>query len=504
MLFNSFPFLFVFLPVAFVGALLLFRNDKTNLAIWYLGFCSLTFYAYWNPIHLLVIVPSIGANFLLGSALLGVSGRRRRMVLLVTGIVLNLGLLGYFKYTGFFFNTLSSSNLADFTSTIVNVSLPIGISFYTFQQIAFLADCWSNVSRKSYSFCKYLFFVSFFPQLIAGPIVHHAEIIPQISHVARRVQSRAYVTRFLTPGLALLALGIIKKVLIADSFGTFADHSFEGVTKIGVFGFLDAWGGATAYTFQIYFDFSAYSDMAIGLGLMFGLRLPQNFLSPYKATSIIDFWRRWHVTLSRFLRDYLYIPLGGNRKGPVRRHANLMITMLLGGLWHGASWSFVLWGGLHGVLLIINHLMRRFFRIRFKASIAVPVTFLLLVFTWVPFRAANIVDVQVFYENMLGLNGIVVPWRYGAFVDMLGGGADLLGIRVGDVNYFSGLRQVALSLIGLGIVFFVPNGVEIFAGSHRRRALRSRALPIGLGFGFVVALLAIFMTRNVTFLYFQF
>ena len=505
MLFNSFPFLFVFLPMALGGTLLLLRGGKVAAGVWFVGFCSLVFYAYWNPLHLLVLIPSITINYLLGRAIIAAADEERRKALMILGIVLNLGALCYFKYTGFILNTFTSSDLNQFTSAIVNTALPIGISFYTFLQIAFLIDCRAAPQHSDYRFRDYLFFVSFFPHLIAGPILHHASIIPQIGLMSRRLSSPAYVTVFFTPGLALFALGIIKKVLIADVFGGYADQSFNSVHAGGLFTFLDAWGGASAYTFQIYFDFSAYSDMAIGLGLMFGIYLPQNFLSPYKATSVIDFWRRWHVTLSRFLRDYLYIPLGGNRKGPVRTYMNIMVTMLLGGLWHGASWSFVFWGGLHGGLLVANHLIREVMDYRPNRIMATAVTFVIIVFTWVPFRATHVGDVRIFYEYMIGLHGIVVPWQYAGIVERIGGLADILGLRAGDVNYFSGMRQLLFTAIGAAIVFFAPNGVEFVSKLNRARHARtSTMVPIGLGVGLLIAMIVMFVTTNETFLYFQF
>ena len=495
MLFNSFPFLFVFLPIVLAGMLLLVRWRAMRFVAWYIGLASLVFYAYWNPIHLLVIVPSIIVNFFCGKAIVETERDSRRRLYMWLGVAFNLTLLGWFKYAPLIAQTLVSRNVAEFTSAIVNPALPIGISFYTFLQIAYLVDCGRASVAPRYTFRDYLFFVTLFPHLIAGPILHHAAIIPQLQRLERRFRADRYWGLYFSPGLALLIIGLMKKVLIADEFGGWADQSFAAV-RSGLFGFLDAWGGATAYTFQIYFDFSAYSDMAIGLGLMFGIVLPRNFLSPYKSGSIIEFWRRWHVTLSRFLRDYLYIPLGGNRAGRTRRYVNLMITMALGGLWHGASWSFMLWGVLHGALLVINHALRWLIPWRTPRPLAVAVTFFVIVFTWVPFRAANTADTVTFWEHMIGLYGIVLPWRYQPL-------AELLGLRVGDVNYFAGLSQVLFTAAAACIVFALPNAVD-FVLSHRARLVRSPAAPVALGVGLVVACLVMLVTENVTFLYFQF
>jgi alginate O-acetyltransferase complex protein AlgI len=495
MLFNSFPFLFVFLPLTLAGMFLLVRRREFRLIAWYIGFVSLIFYAYWNPIHLFVIVPSIVVNFLCGKAIVESERAERRRLYMWLGVVFDLVLLGWFKYAPLLAQTFASRSVTEFTSAIVNPALPIGISFYTFLQIAYLVDCRKAAVAPRYTFRDYLFFVTFFPHLIAGPILHHAAIIPQLKRIERRFRADRYWALYFAPGLTLLIMGLMKKVLIADTFGGWSDQSFAAIQQ-QLFGFLDAWGGVLAYTFQIYFDFSAYSDMAIGLGLMFGIVLPKNFLSPYKAGSIIEFWRRWHVTLSRFLRDYLYIPLGGNRDGKLRRYVNLMITMALGGLWHGASWSFMLWGMLHGALLVVNHAARRLFPWQPPRALAVAITFIVIVFTWVPFRAANISDTMAMWEHMIGLHGIVLPWRYAWL-------AAPLGLKLGDVNYFAGMSQILFTAAAGCTVFFLPNSVELVT-SRRARLVRSGFAPVALGAGFVAACLVMLVSENVTFLYFQF
>src|SRR5258706_2117202 len=268
---------------------------------------------------------------------------------LVLAIAANLGLLAYYKYANLL--SLSLGALTGLPTPVFDVLLPIGISFYTFTQIAYLADTY-KARRAERSFSAYLLFVTFFPHLIAGPVLHHSEMMPQFLRDQRRVPPA-----LILEGLLLFACGLAKKVLIADSVAPAVNRVFT-LAEMHTLGVGDSWFGALAYAVQIYFDFSGYSDMAIGLGLLFGIRLPLNFNSPYQSTSIVEFWRRWHMTLSRFLRDYLYFPLGGNRHGPARRQLNLMLTMLLGGLWHGAAWTFVVWGGLHGLYLQVNHAWR--------------------------------------------------------------------------------------------------------------------------------------------------
>src|ERR1700693_4366186 len=343
MLFSSYTFLFQFLP-ATVLALAAARQHSPRAGIMVLAAASLFFYGAWRPVYLLLLIVSIAVNFALG---LRMEDPLRRRAIGTLGVALNLALLCYFKYTNFIFDSLNT--LTGAPLPFVNIILPLGISFFTFQQIAYLVDVMRG-ARVERDIVSYTLFVSFFPHLIAGPLVHHAEMIPQFKR-GRTSRSAVLAAR----GLAIFAAGLFKKVVIADNLAQF-------VTP--VFAHLDAGGGVTtpwawlamlAYRMQIYFDFCRYPDMASSVVLLFGIRLRVNFRSPYRASSIIEFWRRWHITLSRFLRDYLYIPLGGNRLGEQRRYLNLLVTMLLGGLWHGAGWNFLAWGGLHGIYLCINH-----------------------------------------------------------------------------------------------------------------------------------------------------
>ncbi len=331
MLFNSLVFIFCYLPLTLGGFFILGRRSPLAAAAW-LALASLFFYGWWNPVYVGLLAASMVFNYALGVRI--VRGARG---LLTFAIVSNLALLAYYKYANFFVDNLNAA--AGTGISLGTIILPLGISFFTFTQIAFLVDAYQGKARE-YSFVHYCLFVTYFPHLIAGPILHHAEMMPQF---AQRQTYRPDYDK-LAAGVTLFVLGLTKKVLIADEVGGYVAPFFDAARSGAALTFLEAWCGALAYTFQLYFDFSGYSDMAVGLSLMFGVRLPINFHSPYKAVNIIEFWRRWHMTLSRFLRDYLYVPLGGSRKGPARRYINLLLTMLLGGLWHGAGWTFVLWG----------------------------------------------------------------------------------------------------------------------------------------------------------------
>lgn len=338
-------------------------------------------------------------------------GRNRRKVLLVLGILFNLLLIAYFKYSNFLVKTINDVFGQDLY--IWKIILPLAISFFTFQQIAYLVDAYRGIN-KSYNFFQYSLFVSFFPQLIAGPIVHHKDVIPQfLKPSTYKINIESF-----SIGLTIFILGLSKKVLLADPLSVYVQYVFGAAGNGASIPFIDAWIGALAYTFQLYFDFSGYSDMAIGSARLFGIKIPANFNSPYKATSIIDFWRRWHITLSNFLRDYLYIPLGGNQKGTFRRGVNLMITMLLGGLWHGAGWTFIFWGGLHGIFLVINHRWNAFWKYfdkdKRKKSIlgsacGWSITFLVVVVGWVFFRAESIGAAFIVLKGMVNLGELTAP-----------------------------------------------------------------------------------------------
>ena len=406
MLFNSYAFIFLFLPTVLLGFHWIGKQGHHRIAIAWLVGASLFFYGWWNPAYLGLILVSILFNYAVGVSLGGAPKHPHKKPILILGVAANLGMLGYFKYANFFVDNLN--NIAGTDIVLEQIILPLAISFFTFQQIAYLVDAWRG-ETKEYNFLHYCLFVTFFPQLIAGPIVHHKEMLPQFAKdVVYKLRSK-----HLAIGLTIFAIGLFKKVVLADGISFYASPVFDAAEAGVVLTFVEAWGGALAYTFQLYFDFSGYSDMAIGIARMFGIRLPLNFNSPYKATSIIDFWRKWHITLSRFLKDYLYIPLGGSRQGKSRRYANLMITMVLGGLWHGAGWTFVLWGALHGFYLIINHSWRAIFKNKLKTKLgtlfAWIFTFVAVVISWVPFRAETIEGSGNILKSMAGVNGISLP-----------------------------------------------------------------------------------------------
>ena len=402
MLFNSYEFIFFFLPITFFIYFYLNKKRLTELSKGFLVFASLFFYSWWNIAYLPLILASMLFNYAIGKQLSRYEKKKRccsKKALLTIGIVFNLGLLGYFKYSDFFitnFNTMFGTEVP-----LLHLLLPLAISFYTFQQIAYLVDSYRS-ETKEYDFLNYAIFVTFFPQLIAGPIVHHAEMMPQFANVRNKVKNYHNIAI----GFFIFSMGLFKKVVIADNFAVWATKGFDVTEKLDM---IQAWITSLSYTFQLYFDFSGYTDMAIGIALLFNIKLPINFNSPYKATSIQDFWRRWHMTLSRFLKEYVYIPLGGNRKGEARTYINLFATFLLGGIWHGAGWTFILWGALHGLALMIH---RSWQKLGFKlhALIAWFITFNFLNITWVFFRAKKFDDaLKVLHGMFFGTLALPTP-----------------------------------------------------------------------------------------------
>jgi len=498
MLFNSYTFILAFLPLSLLIYHGLRRSGFSHVSIFALTVLSLAFYGWWNPIYLLLIVPLILANFCLAHLIVPRQGRSPRgaRAWLILGVTGNLAVLGWFKYANFFVdnaNALLGSELH-----LAKIVLPLGISFFTFQKIAFLVDAYrGKIDRLG--LLDFSLFVSFFPQLIAGPIVHHSEVLPQFR------RRGALPSGYLAMGLTILVIGLCKKVLVADTLALYAAPTFDAAAAGATPGFVAAWSGALAYTVQLYFDFSGYSDMAIGAALLFGIKLPVNFASPYKATSIIDFWRRWHITLSRFLRDYLYVPLGGNRLGRLRRYANLLLTMLLGGIWHGAGWTFVIWGALHGFYLVLNHGWRAL-RPRlalpattgsFERRLGQALTFLAVTAGWVIFRAADMEAARAILEGMLGLNGATGPaGAAGARTGLLLAGAMLL------VAWLAPNTQELTGYVG-------PSGSydakQPAAAARPEREMRWRPEPrwaAAIGAALGIAILS--LSRVSEFLYFQF
>jgi alginate O-acetyltransferase complex protein AlgI len=405
MLFTTAVFFCAFLPVT-LALFFLFGRAERAAAPAALLLASLFFYGFWMPQATLLLVASIAVNYAVGLRIAAERDSRpaSASAWMAGGVGFDLALLGYFKYANFFVDNLDALLGRDLAWS--RVVLPIGISFFTFTQIAYLVDT-RRAKASEYSFVNYGLFVTYFPHLIAGPVLHHSQMMPQF---ADRSIYRFDAARF-AGGLAIFALGLCKKVLLADGIAPYADAVFGPADAGARPDPLEAWIGAAAYSLQLYFDFSGYSDMAIGLSWMFNVRLPFNFDSPYRSTSIIEFWRRWHISLSNFLRDYLYIALGGGRRGAIRRYVNLLTTMLLGGLWHGASWTFVFWGGLHGLYLMLDHGWRawlgaaaieRLARRRAYTAAAWALTMLAVIVGWVFFRAESFAGAMRLLSAMAG------------------------------------------------------------------------------------------------------
>jgi alginate O-acetyltransferase complex protein AlgI len=479
MLFNSYPFIFVFLPIALAGYFWLGRSG--NLApVWWLAVASLVFYAVGNWQFVPLLVASIAFNYFIGWLLIAKRfSPRLRFAVLTSGVAVDLLVLGIFKYAGFLAVNLNALLATGF---VVNILLPVGISFYTFTQIAFLVDAYrGHVAR--YALPHYALFVTWFPHLIAGPILHHRDMIPQFE----RKETKRPDPHLILCGTIIFAIGLFKKTCLADGIQPLVAPAFGSGNSPS---FDQAWIGALAYTFQLYFDFSGYSDMAIGISLMFGIFLPLNFNSPYKATSIIEFWRRWHMTLSQFLRDYLYFSLGGNRRGRVLRYVNLMITMLLGGLWHGAAWTFVAWGALHGAYLCVNHAWNNYgpsvpprFATLANAA-AFVLTFLAVVVGWVFFRAESISSALFLLSRMADPSTIV-----------FGRGE---------------MASAIFIAIYAAIAWFAPNTQQIMGYDHRNREVGAGAAAWLRRPGFIYAAAATLafgvlgISQHSEFIYFRF
>lgn len=512
MLFNTFGFLFVYLPVVFTGFFFISKYS-THWAAGWLAAASLVFYSIWDYHYLPLLLASIIMNFW-ASGLMASSRPAWRKPILVLAVVANLCLLAYFKYANFFISSVNQ--IADATViSPANIILPIGISFFTFTQIAFLVDTYRH-EVKEYRFSHYLLFITYFPHLIAGPVLHHKEMMPQFRNEGTYRLSWENIAL----GMTIFVIGLAKKVLIADNIAPTANLVFQPAAHPGL---IEAWIGITAYSLQLYFDFSGYSDMAIGLSLLFNVRLPINFDSPYKARNIIDFWRRWHMTLSRFLRDYLYIPLGGSHNGTIARYRNVIITMLLGGLWHGAGWTFVIWGGLHGIYIVLNHcwhyLKHRYSWATNEGIMGIigarALTLLAVMIAWVFFRATDVPMALDVLSGMAGLNGIDLPAWSQAKLDWLS--ATGLQTRFEGIRWidFGSATQLPLLLLAVLLALFFPNSQEIIGGLHpktdatgfavRNQLIMWRPSVTWVSIVTVLFLACVFsLNRATEFLYFQF
>ncbi len=519
MLFNSYEFIFIYLPLVLLGFFQLARFGHSLAAGW-LAAASLFFYGYWNPAYVGLLLASISVNYTFGMWIVkaGVNGQAaRRRGLLSVAISANLFLLGYYKYANFFLSSMNT--LTGIHWPLSEIVLPLGISFFTFTQIAFLVDTFQG-KVKEYNFVHYVLFVTYFPHLIAGPVLHHKEMMPQFA----KKSTYRFNYENMAVGLTIFFIGLFKKVVIADGVAVNVAPVFDAPAMGATLNFAEAWGGALCYSLQLYFDFSGYSDMAIGLSRMSGVLLPLNFNSPYKAVNIIEFWRRWHMTLSRFLRDYLYIPLGGSRKGSMRRYLNLTVTMLLGGLWHGAGWTFVIWGGLHGAFLVINH---AWLALRHALGqdpcqplskhmhvLSVIVTFLAVTVAWVFFRADTLDHALVIVHSMFSFK-ILAPEGFLGGYKTLGPWLALHRITFAGDSLLSRDAWHWIWILLL-LVWFTPNTQQIMAGFKPALDISNQVDPRtsriewkpSILFSFVTAILACIALVNVThvseFLYFRF
>ena len=397
MLFNSYEFIFLFLPITLIVYFTLNRFDKNRLAKGWLVLASLYFYSYFNKKYLILIIASIVVNYFVGKLLEEKKDVVVRKVLLICGVVFNVGMIGYYKYYDFFvenINYIFKTNLP-----LLHILLPLGISFFTFQQLSFVVDSYYRKNLR-YDFLSYSLFVTFFPQLIAGPIVLPTEMLPQFESEENKKINWENMNR----GLYIFSIGLAKKVIIADSIASFANAGFDMMESLN---FVEAWLTSISYTLQLYFDFSGYCDMAIGIGLMFNILLPINFNSPYKSTNIQEFWQKWHMTLGRFLANYLYIPLGGNRKGEKRTLLNLLIVFLVSGIWHGAGWNFIIWGMLHGICILIHRVWKNS-KGKMSKFVGWFITMNLVNIFWVFFRAKDLGSAFKVIKGMFDISSLMI------------------------------------------------------------------------------------------------
>ena len=491
---HSFELIVLFLALTIALHFLLNRAGHFRLALAGLVVMSLVFCGWRALSDVELLLASIGINFLIGCSIHRYStdlGSRRKL-LLALGITINLALLGYFKYSAFVLDNINA--VMHTTYPLVVGYLPLGISFLTFQQIAYLMDVYRG-QVKSFNFLDYCFLCSFFPKTLAGPIIRHGEITPQLNE-----RMRALTLAALAEGMTRFTIGLFKKVVMADTLAGYANSLFTADAFGRDLGMVEAWGGILAYTFQLYFDFSGYTDMALGIARMFGIALPENFNSPYKATNIIDFWKRWHMTLSRFLRDYLYISLGGNRQGAVRQYLNLLLTMVLCGLWHGASWTFVIWGALHGGYLLINHGWRRL-ELACAPVVGWGLTFLSVAFGWAWFRADTVPAAIKLTASLLGLNGLWAGGFRGALLYLetpapqLAALARFFGYELGlvipagrwtiypvDILLSTPMLHIGWLVVSGLIVLKLPNALEgTGASSHESESPLSLRIALFVG-----------------------
>ena len=482
MLFNSYEYILFFLPITFFLYFFLLKQRLIVGAKGFLVFASLFFYSWWNLIYLPIILVSMLFNYTIGNILSkdAKQAKINKKSILTFGILSNIVLLAYFKYTDFFienFNYIWNENVG-----LYHLALPLGISFFTFQQISYLVDSYRGETHE-YDFLNYALFVSFFPQLIAGPIVHHKEMMPQFASKWNLVKKYHNIAL----GIFIFAIGLFKKVVIADTFAVWATNGFDHAQTLNM---LEAWATSLSYTFQLYFDFSGYTDMAIGAALLFNIKLPQNFDSPYKSKDIQEFWRRWHITLSHFLRDYIYIPLGGSRVVEWKVYRNLLVTFLLGGLWHGAGWTFIFWGFLHGIALVAHRIWKKL-GFTMHTFLGWFLTFNFVNIAWVFFRAKDFDDALKVLHGMF-FGEFVLPQKYAHYFQWLE--PKVSALWLGDI-YAD--KYLLLYLLLGGILLMLKSSNEL-----------RRSFTLNKKSAFFTALLLIISFLNMSgvheFLYFNF
>ena len=480
MLFNSYVFILCFFPIVFIGYYLLLNLKNKKVAKIFFVICNLYFYSYWNINYLPIILSSIAINFTLAAMLNKIPRLFVKRMILTLGILFNIGLLGYYKYSDFFLTNVNVLFKTDYP--LLHLALPLAISFFTFQQIAYLVDTFRE-GTKEYTLLDYAFFVTFFPHLIAGPIVHHREIIDQLHDGSNYKMKMSNIAS----GIYIFSIGLFKKVIIADTLAGWANLGYNNITSLTLF---DSWITTLAYTFQLYFDFSGYCDMAIGLGLFFNIKLPVNFHSPYKALDIQDFWRRWHMTLGRFFTHYLYIPLGGNRKGKARTYLNLFLIFFVSGIWHGAGWTFIIWGMMHGFAAVIHRFWTSF-NLQLPKWLAWLVTFLFVHIAWVFFRSPDVQTAEAMLTKMFAFKSFHFPQGLTMFFN------EHLGRHFIPAAYYFDLKLAFLFLVLLGMVLFAKNSIE------RLNTMRP-TVGTAAFIGFIAILSLLYLNRVSEFLYFKF
>ena len=482
MLFNSYEFIFLFLPITLILYFWLNRYNKNKLAKAWLVIASLYFYSYFHKSYLILITVSILVNYFIGQKL---SSNKyniiQRKILLTIGVVFNLGGLGYFKYYDFFVSNINVLLGTNFT--LLHILLPLGISFFTFQQLSFIVDSYKRYDL-TYDFLDYCLFVTFFPQLIAGPIVLPTEMLPQFE----AEENKKINWENMNKGLYIFSIGLAKKVIIADTIANFANAGFDMMDKLN---FVEAWLTSISYTLQLYFDFSGYCDMAIGIGLMFNIILPANFNSPYKSTNIQEFWKRWHMTLGRFMTNYLYIPLGGNRKGEGKTLRNLFIVFLASGIWHGAGWNFIIWGMLHGICIVIHRVWKNSGR-KLNKLVGWFITINLVNIFWVFFRAQTVTDAMKIIKGMFDVNNLYYILTHLKIIgDITRNYRELVNNNLGNkIN-------ILILIVALFITLFIKNSNEKI-----KTFKETKLISLNIIIYFIIS---IFLLNNISdFLYFNF